>query len=96
MNHEIQITETLCRVVTVNAANTDAAVEQVRMAYHDEDIVLDSNDLLGTEFTVVGEDESETNKRAITDTERLDVAMNLLDSGQLDKYATKCEALENN
>ena len=49
---EIEITETLSRTVTLEAATEEAALEQARALYASEEIVLDSADFVEVEFGV--------------------------------------------
>ena len=42
--HKIEICETLCRVVEVEAKNVDDAIDIVRGRYQKSEIVLDSDD----------------------------------------------------
>lgn len=49
---KIEITETLTRIITLEAATEEAALEQARALYASEDIVLDSADFVGVEFGV--------------------------------------------
>ena len=46
----ISITETLNRIVEVQAENESEAIQKVSDAYYAEDIVLDSEDFVDTEF----------------------------------------------
>jgi hypothetical protein len=46
----IEVTETLTRVVTLEAATEEAALEQARALYTSEEIVLDSEDFVHVEF----------------------------------------------
>jgi len=43
--YKIEITETLQKVIEVNAKNEEEAYEQVKKMYKNEEIVLDSSDL---------------------------------------------------
>ena len=55
MSHKITvcITETLQRWIEVNVDEIDCEpIEYVRKQYHDEEIILDSSDLLETEFNI--------------------------------------------
>ena len=48
------ITETLERVIEVNVDEMDGdAVESIRRQYLDEEIILDSSDLVHTEFEIM-------------------------------------------
>ena len=46
----ISVTETLKRIVEVQANDKYDAIQKVSDAYHDEQIVLDSDDYIDTEF----------------------------------------------
>lgn len=48
----VTITETLCRQIEVSAENADVAVDKVRNAYNDGDIVLDNEDYDSTNIDV--------------------------------------------
>lgn len=55
MSHKITvcITETLQRLIEVNVDEIDCEpIEYVRKQYHDGEIILDSSDLVDTEFTI--------------------------------------------
>ena len=55
MSHKITvcITETLQRLIEVDVDEIDCEpIEYVRKQYHDEEIILDSSDLLETEFNI--------------------------------------------
>lgn len=55
MSHKITvcITETLQRLIEVNVDEIECEpIEYVRQQYHDEEIILDSSDLVETEFTI--------------------------------------------
>ena len=55
MSHKITvcITETLQRLIEVDADEMDCnPIEYVRNQYHDEEIILDSSDLVETEFNI--------------------------------------------
>ncbi len=48
------ITETLQRLIEVDVDEIDChAIEYVRKQYHDEEIILDSSDLVETEFEII-------------------------------------------
>jgi hypothetical protein len=47
---EVEITETLQRVVKVEAHTLDEAVTQVRECYKREEIILDSGDFVGVDI----------------------------------------------
>lgn len=48
----VTITETLCRQIEVSAENADVAVDKVRNAYNDGDIILDDEDYDSTNIDV--------------------------------------------
>ena len=55
MSHKITvcIPETLQRLIEVDVDEIDCEpIEYVRKQYHDEEIILDSSDLLETEFNI--------------------------------------------
>jgi hypothetical protein len=47
VKYEVEITETLQRIVEVEASTLDEAVSQVRERYKREEIILDSGDFVG-------------------------------------------------
>lgn len=49
--YKIGITEILRRVITVEAENSDQAIDKVLGAYDSKEIVLDINDFMDVEFT---------------------------------------------
>ena len=55
MSHKLTIciTETLERLIEVNVDEIECEpIEYVRNQYHDEEIILDSSDLVDTEFRI--------------------------------------------
>ena len=50
---KVCITETLQRVVEVEATTMEEAIEKAKQAYRDEEIVLDYNDFIKNNFEVV-------------------------------------------
>ena len=55
MSHKLTIciTETLERMIEVEVDDIDCdPIEYVRNQYHDEEIILDSSDLVDTEFRI--------------------------------------------
>ena len=55
MSHKLTIciTETLERLIEVDVEHIDCdPIEYVRNQYHDEEIILDSSDLVETEFRI--------------------------------------------
>ena len=60
---DVEITETLQRTVSVEAASQEEAEKIVTKAWNNEDYVLDSADFVGVDFKTVGEQElSESRK----------------------------------
>ena len=55
----VEITETLQRQVEVEARNPDEAEDKVREMYRNEEIVLDSEDYVDTEFSAISDYEPE-------------------------------------
>ena len=53
--YKVEITETLSRIVEVEAENKDSAVSKIKDFYRQEKIVLDSNDYLDTEIKIFEE-----------------------------------------
>ncbi|KKN71233.1 hypothetical protein LCGC14_0422760 [marine sediment metagenome] len=51
--YEVEIEETLSRIVTVEAENSDDAEDKVREDYGNGDIVLDSDDFQDVNFEIV-------------------------------------------
>ncbi|WP_352336384.1 DpnD/PcfM family protein [Psychrobacter sp. 16-MNA-CIBAN-0192] len=49
----IEITETLSRVIKVNAKDEQSALSSIQALYQNEEIVLGSEDYQSTEFEVV-------------------------------------------
>ena len=56
MKIKVEITETLQRVVEVEATNEKDAIDLVKALYNDEYIVLDYNDFVGNDFEVYKEE----------------------------------------
>jgi hypothetical protein len=48
--YEVEITETLQRVVKVKARTLDEAITQVKESYKHEEIILDSSDFVGVDI----------------------------------------------
>jgi hypothetical protein len=48
--YTIEITETLQRIIEIEAASLDDAISEIRKQYKDEEIVLDSSDYVETEI----------------------------------------------
>lgn len=51
----VEVTETLQKQITITANSREEAEQKVRNKYRDEEIVLDENDYIDTEFTVLKE-----------------------------------------
>ena len=54
--YRVVATETLQRIVYINAKSAEEAKREVEQRYHNEEIVLDSSDYQGTEIEVVEDD----------------------------------------
>ena len=52
----ISVTETLNRVVCVEAESLDDAIYTAEQAYYDEEVVLDASDYVATEFSDASEE----------------------------------------
>ncbi|MDO9213053.1 MAG: DpnD/PcfM family protein [Methylococcales bacterium] len=46
--YQIEITETLQRIVEIEAASLDDAISEIQKQYKDEEIILDSSDYVET------------------------------------------------
>ncbi len=55
---KVEITETLQKTITIIAENEEAAIEEAKSLYYDEEIVLDDSAYIDTEYSIV---ESEDN-----------------------------------
>lgn len=53
MKYNVQITETLQRIVEVEATSAEDACVSVRQMYRNEEIVLDEGDYKGADFEVL-------------------------------------------
>ena len=53
--YQIEIQETLARIITVTASNEDMAIKIVKDRYHDEEIVLNYGDFVEVEFNNLDE-----------------------------------------
>ena len=51
--HKVEIHETSSRIISVNAKNSDDAIDKVREAYKAGEHVLDSSDFQDVEFEIV-------------------------------------------
>ena len=54
--YRVEITETLQRIVYIDAKSAEEAKRNVEERYHNEEIVLDSSDYQDTEIEVVEDD----------------------------------------
>ena len=54
--YAVEITETLQRIVYIDAKSAEEAKRNVEERYHNEEIVLDSSDYQDTEIEVVEDD----------------------------------------
>ena len=52
--YQVEIDETLSRIIEVEAENENDAVSKIKDLYRQEKIVLDSNDYLDTEIEIYG------------------------------------------
>ena len=59
MKFEIEITETLQKIVNVEATNLTEAITKVATDYSSGEIVLDANDFVGYEINEFGSDYEE-------------------------------------
>lgn len=57
--YQVEITETLQRVVEVEAESEEEAIETIEEQYRDEEIVLDYNDFMGCEIDIFESDANE-------------------------------------
>jgi DNA/RNA-binding domain of Phe-tRNA-synthetase-like protein len=55
MEYQVEIIETLSKLIKVSASNEDMAKRIVRDRYFDEEIVLDSGDFVSVEFKNIEE-----------------------------------------
>ena len=53
--YQVEINETLSRIIDVEAENENDAVSKIKELYRKEEIVLDSNDYLDTEIKIFEE-----------------------------------------
>lgn len=53
MIYQVEITETLQKVVSIEAEDECSAVSAVKQLYRTEDIVLDSSDYIGTDIDIL-------------------------------------------
>jgi hypothetical protein len=55
---EVEVVETLIRIVTVEAMSKEDAIKFVRYDYNNAELVLDSDDFFDVDFNVVNNDTS--------------------------------------
>lgn len=58
MKYRVEVTETLQRIIEIDAESSEEAESKVRRQYRNEDIVLDSADFIDVEFEVLSEQET--------------------------------------
>jgi hypothetical protein len=51
--YKIEIVETICRIVTVEAQSDEEAMSKIRDDYNNAEIVLDYDDFLDVEFNFI-------------------------------------------
>jgi len=54
--YQVEVVETLIRIVTVEAMSEEQALEFVRYDYNNAELVLDSDDFFDVEFEIFNED----------------------------------------
>ena len=54
--YEVEVVETLIRIVTVEAMNAEDAIKFVKYDYNNAELVLDSDDFFDVDFNVVNND----------------------------------------
>jgi hypothetical protein len=54
--YNVEVCETLIRIVTVEAMNAEDAIEFVKYDYNNAELVLDSDDFFDVEFEIVNRD----------------------------------------
>jgi hypothetical protein len=54
--YEVEVCETLIRIVTVEAMNVEDAIKFVKYDYNNAELVLDSDDFFDVDFNVVNND----------------------------------------
>ena len=54
---KVEITETLQKTITIIAKDENAAIREARDLYFDEEVVLDSDDYVDTDFEIVESEE---------------------------------------
>jgi hypothetical protein len=54
--YNVEVVETLIRIVTVEAMNVEDAIKFVKYDYNNAELVLDSDDFFDVEFEIVNRD----------------------------------------
>jgi hypothetical protein len=54
--YEVEVVETLIRIVTVEAMTEEDAIKFVKYDYNNAELVLDSNDFFDVDFNLVNQD----------------------------------------
>lgn len=54
--YQVEVVETLIRIVTVEATSEEDAIKFVRYDYNNAELVLDSDDFFDVEFEIFNED----------------------------------------
>ena len=54
--YQVEVVETLVRIVTVEATSEEDAIKFVRYDYSNAELVLDSDDFFDVEFEIVNRD----------------------------------------
>lgn len=54
--YNVEIVETLIRIVTVEATSEEEAIEKIMYDYNNAELVLDSDDFFDVEFEIVNKD----------------------------------------
>ena len=54
--YQVEVCETLIRIVTVGATSEEEAIEKIMYDYNNAELVLDSNDFFDVEFEIVNKD----------------------------------------
>ena len=59
MKYQVEITETLQRIIIVNADDEHTALTVAKQLYRAEEIVLDSSDYIDTEFELFNQNKNQ-------------------------------------
>lgn len=54
--YEIEITETLSRIIKIQAESSNEAWKKIKQMYKEEEIVLDSSDFVDTDIKLIGQE----------------------------------------